>query len=92
MKNSNTAKTLQCKHKKFPRYIDRPLQDLETWAETAPNDFLKWVNETQWHTRPVNRGDDLRKAGFIRQWYAKYIDKKEKAQKPIDLQLKLPFL
>jgi hypothetical protein len=92
MKNSNTAKALQSKHPKFPRYIDRPLKDLEAWSETHPTDFLKWVEETQWHRRPVSRGDDLSKAGFIRQWYAKHIDKLEKQQKPIDLQIKLPFL
>jgi hypothetical protein len=92
MKNSNTAKALQSKHAKFPRYIDGELKDLERWAETAPNEFLAWVQETQWHTRPVNRGDDLRKAGFIRQWYAKHIDKQKKVEKPIDLQYKLPFL
>lgn len=92
MKNSSTAKMLQSKHPKFPRYIDKQVKELELWSEENPKEFLDWVRETQWHTRPVNRGDDLRKAGFIRQWYAKHIDKVEKTRKNVDLQIKLPFL
>lgn len=92
MKNSSTARMLQSKSKRFPRYIEQSVQELQEWSENDYNGFLAWVNETKWNERPVNRGDDLAKAGFVRQWYAKHIDKVDKEKKSVDLQFKMPFL
>jgi len=70
------AKAYQSASKRFPRYIDMSMEELEALSKD-PIMFSQWIQETRWHERVVNRGSDIGKASFIRKWYVKFMDSKK---------------